>query len=72
MENNNKTNSGEQQTNINTIKNISLHDCKIITQRIQEENKIHGHHMLEYTAEKLFHEINTGSCCGIKNNDMLI
>ena len=28
--------------------------------------------MLEYTAEELFHEITSGSCCGIKDYDMLI
>ncbi len=72
MKNNNKTPVVEQEKTIYTTKDISLHDCTIIVQRIHEENKIHGHHMLEYTAEELFHEISIGSYSGIKDNDMLI
>lgn len=51
---------------------VSLDECKIITQRIKEENKIHTPHMIEITAEELLEVANTQGCCAIKNNEELV
>jgi hypothetical protein len=69
MKNHNKIQTAKEAT---IIKNISLEDCEIIAQWIHEENEQNGHHMLETTAQELFHQANTHGCCGIKELHKLI
>lgn len=51
------------------VDQVSLADCETIVHWIQEENKLHGHHMLEYTAKQLFQEANTHGCHCIKHHN---